>query len=106
MGLLLTRDQFREGVFARDGKKCVNCGLPGVDAHHILERRLFPDGGYYLNNGVTVCENCHLAAEATLISCEHLRERAGITEIVLPEHFFVDGSYDKWGNQVLDDGRR
>lgn len=106
MGLLLTRDQFREGVFARDGKKCVNCGLPGVDAHHILERRLFPDGGYYLNNGVTVCENCHLAAEATLITCDHLRERAGITEIVLPEHFFVDGVYDKWGNQVLDDGRR
>jgi hypothetical protein len=106
MGILLTRDQFREGVFARDGKKCVNCGLPGVDAHHILERRLFPDGGYYLNNGVTVCENCHLAAEATLISCEQLRDRAKITEVVLPEHFFVDGVYDKWGNQILDDGRR
>jgi len=45
---LLTRDEFREGVFARDRHTCVNCRKPGVDAHHIMERRLFPDGGYYL----------------------------------------------------------
>lgn len=35
---LLTRDQFREGVFARDNYKCVFCDKPAVDAHHILER--------------------------------------------------------------------
>jgi hypothetical protein len=104
--LLLTRDQFREAVFARDGKKCVHCGHPGVDAHHIIERRLFPDGGYYLNNGVTLCERCHLAAEETLIDCPQLRLDAAIPEIVLPPHFFPDGMYDKWGNQITDSGRR
>lgn len=103
---LLTRDQFREAVFTRDHRKCVVCGLPGVDAHHIIERRLFPDGGYRVSNGVTLCENCHLAAEATLIEPETLRRDAGITETVLPPHFFPDGVYDKWGNQVIENGMR
>jgi len=106
MSALLTRDQFREGVFARDKNTCVHCGLPGVDAHHIIERRLFPDGGYVLNNGVTLCTLCHISAEATTISCETLRHDAGITEAVLPPHFFPDGFYDKWGNQILDNGMR
>ena len=80
--------------------------MPGIDAHHILERRLFPDGGYRISNGATVCDQCHLAAEATLISCDDLRWNAGITEIVLPLHFFADGIYDKWGNQITDNGMR
>jgi len=43
---LLTRDQFRDGVFARDGRRCVICQSAGpLDAHHIVERRLWPDGG-------------------------------------------------------------
>lgn len=105
-GILLTRDQFREGVFARDKHTCANCGLPGVDAHHIIERRLFLDGGYYLDNGVTLCAACHLDAEATTLSCDVLRVKAGITEVVFPPHFFSDGVYDKWGNQITDNGQR
>jgi len=33
---LLTRDEFREGVFKRDNYKCVVCGAPAKDAHHII----------------------------------------------------------------------
>jgi len=106
MAILLTREQFTEGVLARDRRKCVVCGLPATAAHHILERRLFPDGGYYLSNGASVCDTCHMAAEATLIDCETLRNKAGITEIVMPPHFFPDGQYDKWGNQILPNGLR
>lgn len=43
---LLSRKDFREGVFARDGNKCVMCGEASKDAHHIVERRLWLDGGY------------------------------------------------------------
>ena len=74
---LLTRDQFREQVFARDGHKCVVCKSPAKDAHHIIERRLFEDHGYYENNGVSLCSQCHLDAEkqyCPAISCENLRE--------------------------------
>ena len=103
---LISREAFSAGVFARDRGKCVNCGLPATAAHHIVERRLFPDGGYYLNNGASVCDTCHLAAEATIIDCDTLRRKAGITEIVLPPHFFPDGIYDKWGNQITENGMR
>lgn len=103
---LLTRDQFREGVFARDGYKCVFCDQPAVDAHHILERRLWPDGGYYLENGASVCEEHHLACERTLISVEEVRHAAGITKIITPPHLYDDQCFDKWGNTILEDGRR
>lgn len=103
---LLTRDAFREGVFERDGHRCVMCQEPAKDAHHILERRLFSDGGYYLDNGASVCEPCHIEAEQTTISCDVLRGKAGISSIVLPEHLYKDQEYDKWGNLILENGRR
>jgi len=103
---LLTREAFREGVFARDGFKCVFCDKPAVDAHHIMERRLWPDGGYYLENGASVCEEHHLACERTLISVEDVRHACGITKIIVPPHLYDDHIFDKWGNPVLEDGRR
>lgn len=106
MAQLLTRDDFRERVFLRDSHRCVVCGDHGVDAHHILERRLFPDGGYYLENGATVCEKHHIECEQTTITVEQIREYAGITKPVLPEHMYSDVVYDKWGNIVLDNGQR
>jgi hypothetical protein len=98
---LISRDAFREGVFFRDKYKCVLCGALAQDAHHILERRLFEDGGYYLNNGASVCGPCHLACESTAFSVETVREAAGITKPVLPDHFYDDQIYDKWGNISL-----
>lgn len=106
MEKLLTRDQFREGVFARDKHTCVFCDKPAVDAHHILERRLWNDGGYYLSNGASVCEEHHRACEATLLSVEEVREACGIIKAVLPSHLYDDVLYDKWGNQILDNGLR
>ena len=104
--ILLSRDDFRAQVFARDRNRCVCCGRPGQDAHHILERRLFPDGGYYLANGATLCGPCHLKAESTELSCDEIRVAAGICEAVLPPHLYHDERYDKWGNIILPTGRR
>lgn len=104
--ILLTRDEFRESVFKRDGYKCVICGEPAKDAHHIIERRLFPDGGYYINNGASLCEKHHLEAEMTTLECDDIREAAGIKTIVIPPHFYEDAEYDKWGNQILKNGTR
>lgn len=110
---LLTRDEFRESVLARDNHKCVFCGKTAaetpekkLDAHHIIERRLWPDGGYYLDNGATVCEADHMLCERTVYSVEQVREAAKITKIWIPPHFYPDHQYDKWGNPVLEDGRR
>lgn len=106
MAALMTRDQFREKVFERDNHKCVVCGAPAVDAHHILERRLFVDGGYYIDNGASVCAEHHMQCEMTVISVEEIRNYANITKPVLPDHFYDDARYDKWGNVVMDNGRR
>lgn len=106
MEKLLTRDEFREAVFKRDGYKCVICKAPAVDAHHVVERRLFTDSGYYVSNGASVCSECHLRAESTELSCDEIRNAAGITEIILPEHLYRDNEYDKWGNIILPNGQR
>ncbi len=108
MGTLLDRDTFREGVFDRDGHKCVICGEPAQDAHHIMERKLFPDGGYYLNNGASLCGKHHLEAEMTTLSVEDVRSAAKIPESkkVLPPAFYEDQRYDKWGNPILANGLR
>jgi len=104
--IIMTRDEFREGVFLRDNHKCVICGKPAKDAHHIIERRLFSNGGYFLDNGSSLCEEHHIKAEETTLSCEEIREKAGITTIVLPEHFYDDYVYDKWGNIILPTEQR
>lgn len=103
---LFTRDEFREAVFARDKLRCVVCGMPPVDAHHIVERKLWVDGGYFLDNGASLCEPCHLRAESTEISCDELRVRCGIDRVHLPDHFCPGDPIDKWGNAILPNGQR
>ena len=103
---LLTRTDFKKLVFARDKDTCVFCEKPAVDAHHIIERRIFGNGGYYLNNGVAVCEEHHLLCETTDISVEEIRKKCGIKIPCLPDHFYEDEIYDKWGNIILPNGTR
>jgi len=103
---LLSRSDFKEQVFARDKGKCLACDLPAVDAHHILERKLWTDGGYYLENGASLCSNHHLAAEDTSLSCEDIRKLAKISSYPIPEHMFFNQDYDKWGNPILPNGQR
>lgn len=108
---LLDRDAFREAVFARDGHQCVICGATGeLDAHHIVERRLWTapqeGGGYFLDNGATLCAEHHLQAEQTVLSCEEIRGKATIANVLLPEHLYTDQAYDKWGNIILPNGTR
>lgn len=110
MEKLLDRNTFREDVFARDMCFCVVCGAPAVDAHHLIERRLFKEefekGGYFLSNGVSLCSLHHLAAEDTTISPAELRHMAGIKTIILPDHLYPEFAYDKWGNIMLASGQR
>lgn len=103
---LLSRDHFRDAVFTRDAHQCVFCPAPAVDAHHILERRLFDDGGYYVDNGASVCGKHHLLCEQTVVSVEYVRQACHITKVVLPDHLYDDAIYDKWGNEILANGQR
>lgn len=124
---LLSREPFREGTLARSNHQCVRCGRKAtpdgkvkLDAHHIMERRLWTGteefGGYFLDNGATLCDtgyektngewSCHLMAGMTLISPDEIRKMAGIDRIHLPEHFYEDQPYTVWGDPILPNGQR
>lgn len=63
------RENFRNAVYSRDGNKCRGCGwalfVDGIalDAHHITDRNLMPNGGYVKENGISLCNECHRKAE-------------------------------------------
>lgn len=58
------RENFRNAVFGRDNNKCAVCGREdNLDAHHIISRDIMPNGGYVKENGISLCEECHIKAE-------------------------------------------
>jgi len=97
-----TRKQFRTEVFERDSHTCT---VPwceeqtDLDAHHILERDLWDDGGYIPDNGATVCEWHHRYAESDDIPPQAFWRWIGISDPSTPET--VDSfAVNKWGEQL------
>lgn len=95
----MTRDGFRQAVFSRDHNMCVICGEQAVDAHHIMDRKLWSDGGYYLDNGASLCEKHHWDAELSKILPDELRKILKV-ECLLPPQLDPALSYDKWGKEI------
>lgn len=114
MPQLLTRGRFRDEVFARDGHRCVarspgglRCETIAADAHHLIERRLWGvSGGYFIDNGASLCSEHHVLAEQTLISCDDLRKWCGIKHVIVPDHLDAEAPMDKWGDPILPNGQR
>lgn len=103
MKTLLTREQFRNLTLSRDHNKCVLCPeTKDLAVHHIIDRAAFDDEGYYLDNGISLCQMCHIKAENGIYTCQELRDAAGITEIILPKNLNPSLEYDKWGNVVTE----
>jgi len=99
------RDSVREAVFSRDNHKCVIpwCHKEPDDAHHLIERKLWGDkdnGGYLMDNMVSVCEPHHRLCENNTILPQSLREWSGITTLVLPSCLDNALDYDKWGKEL------
>lgn len=63
------RRKFREQVFDRDDNTCTVpwCDAPADEAHHIIERALWDNGGYIVPNGASVCNPNHQYAEKNII---------------------------------------
>lgn len=53
--------EWRTSVFRRDGYTCRGCGIRGghLEAHHILPKSEFPELMFDLDNGITLCHECH-----------------------------------------------
>jgi len=100
---LLSREQFNTEVLKRDNNECVICKhKENLAVHHIIDRKCFDNGGYFLNNGISLCEICHIKAENGNYTCEELRELAKIKEIILPNSFDPNLEYDKFGNEIKE----
>jgi len=55
---------WRRAVYQRDNYTCQRCGLKGVrkhpiEAHHIKAFALYPELRFEVNNGITLCKECH-----------------------------------------------
>lgn len=58
------RKSFNEKCLKRDNYKCVICNEKFcLDVHHITDRHEIPNGGYVVENGITLCPAHHLLAE-------------------------------------------
>lgn len=58
------RLNFRASVYYRDNYKCKICdSTENLDPHHITDRGEMPNGGYVIENGITLCDKHHLIAE-------------------------------------------
>lgn len=65
------RKKFRDECFSRDNYCCVMCGFNSslvnaeseLDCHHITSRTELPAGGYVMENGISLCSECHIKAE-------------------------------------------
>lgn len=55
--------EWRLSVYKRDGFRCQACGRVGgvIHAHHIKHFATHPEYRLDLNNGITLCKECHKA---------------------------------------------
>jgi len=61
--------KWKRAVLGRDDYTCVKCGeREGVVPHHILEFAYYPDERFAVDNGVSVCFNCHMGLHDWTVS--------------------------------------
>lgn len=109
---LLSREDFKKfGFLSTGGMCCVpGCKECAVDAHHIMDRKLWSNGGYYLSNCAPLCAAHHLDAEAGVFTPKQVTEFAAIPldNIQKPDkldwltddeykELFINEEIDKWG---------
>lgn len=104
----MSRRDFRELCVERDNQQCVVpwCDEPVLqspdkkgEVHHIIERKLWENGGYIEDNGASVCNYHHRLAENDIIPPQAFWMWIGIENPPLPDDVSSMG-VDKWGQSI------
>lgn len=95
----MRREEFRNRVFRRDGFECLVpwCDEDAKDAHHIIERAEWDNGGYFPDNGASVCHKHHKAAEDNYIPPQAFWQWI---DVVGPTPDGMSRDVDKWGEPL------
>jgi len=105
----MSRNRFRERCVSRDGGECIvpTCEqevTPSPDGpgevHHIMERKLWEDGGYFPANGASVCNPHHRMAEDNIIPPQAFWRWADVENPVVPVENAGYIDVDKWGEPL------
>lgn len=64
---------WRKAVFSRDNFTCQRCGVHGgkLEAHHIQSWASHPEGRFDIENGMTLCADCHAQEHPHLRMMRH-----------------------------------
>lgn len=93
------RSTFREQVFTAADNTCIVpwCTATADDAHHVLERDCWTDGGYTPENGAAVCNKHHQYAEDNHIPPQAFWMWNGTDTPPLPDSISTT-DVNKWGD--------
>lgn len=88
--------EWRRSVFERDGYSCVVCGVGGrMNAHHIESYARVPEKRLDIDNGVTLCVDCHREYHKKILHNDATEDSF---------HFFIGEYREPWyAGELLDD---
>lgn len=97
---VLPRHEFNEHCLKRDSHQCIVpwCTRSADEVHHIIDRSEWAHSGNIVQNGVSICNSHHQAAEESAIPAQAFWLWLDIVSPCTPEN--ADMYIDKWGNEI------
>ena len=62
---LIENINWRNLIFKRDNYKCKICENKKIEAHHLNSYTNYPQERFNINNGITLCKDCHKSYHKT-----------------------------------------
>lgn len=99
-------NQWKNEVKSRDGKACRRCGFENnLHVHHIKPFKKYPEFATELDNGLTLCGNCHSLLKGEEESTD-LRTFLGDDKNINKQLQAIDGNFSNYLQRKLESGRQ
>ena len=99
-------NQWKIEVKSRDGNACCRCGFENnLHVHHIKPFKKYPEFATELDNGLTLCGNCHSLLRSEEESID-LRKFLDDDTTINEQLKAIDGSFANYLQRKLESGRQ